>query len=280
MTDTSRTETQPPAAAEDWPHNGLRVFLADLHLDGGESPRAQVFRAMLQRLAQKAAEAPVELYVLGDLFEFWEEYHAQVARRYERDLAALEAAHRAGVRIALLDGNRDFAYGRYVEKRLGARLLHDGARLKLADARPVWLEHGDLLCTADRRYLCYRRIVRSFPVRLFFRLLPWFLARRLVGSVSARAKADKARKDERVFEVDLPFARQRLEEEGCKLLLCGHTHRPEATDLGAGYRLLALPAWCETHAGYVEQRRALLPVRFDAEGAPQPATAEGLPRTD
>lgn len=266
------------AAAEEplppLPEHGQRIFISDLHLDGDDAPRALTFRAMLGQLAAEAAQTPTELYILGDLFNFWEEYHRQVAELYEADLKALDEANRAGVSIVLLSGNRDFLYGKYVRKRFSARLWGDGGMLTLNDSRKAWIEHGDLLCRADTRYLRYRKIVRSWPVRLYFRLLPWSSARAMIEKLKAKTKADKARKDKKVFDVDLAFSRERLEAQDCKLLLCGHTHRPQSSDLGAGHRLLVLPAWCDVTAGYRERSRALTPVRFDEQGRCKPATEQ------
>jgi UDP-2,3-diacylglucosamine hydrolase len=212
---------------------------------------------------------------LGDLFDFWEEYHPQVAAQYEYDLAALTKAHEAGVKIALLNGNRDFLYGRYARERFGAELLRDGAMVQLADARWLWLEHGDLVCTSDRRYLRYRRWVRSWPARLVYRMLPWSLARKCVARVASKSQADCAKKAPQEFEPDLGFARQRLESAGCQLLLMGHTHKPQAADLGGGYRLLVLPPFCDSLAGYKEQAGALTPVKFREDGTFGPANAQG-----
>jgi UDP-2,3-diacylglucosamine hydrolase len=245
----------------------LRFFLADVHLDGQLTPRAKVFRALLERAAEEAKRRPVETYFLGDLFEFWDEYHRQALAPYEDDLAALESAHQAGVKIALLSGNRDFLYGRYARKRFGAVLLGDGGMVQLSDTRFVWLEHGDLVCTGDRRYLRYRRWVRSCPARLVYWLLPWSLARILRRRVAAQSQADCEKKDPQEFEPDLDFARKRLESKGCQVLLMGHTHQPQAADLGAGYRLLVAPAFCETLAGYKEFGGAIAPVKFREDGA-------------
>ena len=269
----------PRASQAPFPRHGRRIFLADLHLDGTPSPRAKAFYALLNRLALEAAHGPTELYLLGDLFEFWAESHREVPALYEQDLRVLEAAKDAGVTLTLLSGNRDFAYGRYVERRLGARLLRDGGTVTLSDARKLWIEHGDLLCLKDRRYLRYRRWVRSWPVRLCFWLLPWFMARRLIAGVSAKARVEKSAKDPAILELSLEAARDRLERNGCQVLLCGHTHRPQATDLGAGLRLLVLPAWCELPAGYQEHGGALTPVWFDEAGRDHPAshTGERLP---
>lgn len=243
-----------PNAVPTEPH---RYFVADVHLDGGDPPFALSFRQFLKRLGDEARTRPVELFILGDLFVFWCEYHAPLFEIYRRDLEALESAGQAGVKIYLFSGNRDFSYGRYVQRRLGAAVLGDGGQITLSGSRPAWLEHGDLLCTADRAYLRFRKIVRSWPVRLFFRLLPWSAARGLIERVRRKSERSKAAKRPAVFDIDLEAARKRLEEKRCRVLLCGHTHCPQACDLGAGYRLLVLPAWCEAPGGYHDDGRSL-----------------------
>jgi UDP-2,3-diacylglucosamine hydrolase len=243
-----------------------RYFIADVHLDGRDTPQALKFRQFLQRLASENAEFVSELYVLGDLFAFWSEDHPPLLALYQKDLAALEAAGAAGVRIFLIFGNRDFTYRKYPSRRWRATVLGDCQQIVLSDHRPVWLEHGDLLCTSDHAYLRFRKLIRSWPARLALRLLPWFLASRAIARIRRKAKHEKRLKPPAAFDINPDVARARLEEKFCRILLCGHTHHPKALDLGAGYRLLVLPAWCETPGGYWDDgQQALRPFSFGQE---------------
>ena len=236
-----------------------RYFIADLHLDGLDTERAVRFRAFLKRLSAEAATNAIELYIVGDLFEFWYEYRKALFELYRNDLDALEAAWKAGLHIYLFFGNRDFAYGNYVTRRFGATVLADGQDITLNDSRRVWLEHGDLLCTSDHKYLRFRKIIRSLPVRLIFRILPWSLARKSIDRIRRKSNTDKAHKPAHTLEIDMHAARRRLEAMGCRILICGHTHQPMSEDLGAGYRLIVLPPWCESAAGYMDDGNTLKP---------------------
>jgi UDP-2,3-diacylglucosamine hydrolase len=241
----------------------LRFFIADLHLDGTSTQRALNFREFLSRLATYAQERPVELYIIGDLFEFWYEYRSALFELYRDDLSALEAAWKAGVKIFLFFGNRDFAYGNYATARFGATVLGDGQQITLGDYRPLWMEHGDLLCRSDTRYLRFRKIIRSWPVKCAFFLMPWSFAKGLIENIRKKTNADKAAKPKGVIAIDEAYARQRLEEKKCKILLCGHTHVPQQTDLGAGYRLIVLPPWCDVPAGMVDDGRSFKAFQLD-----------------
>jgi UDP-2,3-diacylglucosamine hydrolase len=246
--------TQPPVLAR-----MQRYFIADLHLNGLDTDHALKFREFLKKISAEAATRPTELYILGDLFEFWYEYHVQLFAIYHKDLEALEAAWHAGVNIYLFYGNRDFAYGKYVRSRFGATILGDGEKIMLSDTRPAWLEHGDLLCTSDRSYLRFRAVIRSFPVRVLFWLMPWSLSLRMIEKIRNRTNADKKTKSQKTLEIDIAAARRRLEGKDCRVLLCGHTHQPKAEDLGAGYRLIVLPAWCQQAGGFVDDGLVLRP---------------------
>ena len=97
-----------------------------------------------------------------------------------------------------------------------------------------------------------------------------FIARRLVKRVSAKSTADCQRKAPGDFEPDLDFARSRLTSTSTQVLICGHTHRPREEDLGEGRRLIVLPPWCETQAGYQYDGTAL--ARFHVTPAGEIAT--------
>jgi len=239
----------PRLAADAQP---LRYFISDLHLDGTETPRSERFHYFLGKLGEAAAHGPVELYIVGDLFEFWYEYRKQLFAIYERDLQALEAAWKAGVKIFLFYGNRDFAYGDYVLKRFGATVLGDGQDIVLSDHRRAWLEHGDLLCTGDKRYLEFRKKIRSRRMRWVFKLMPWSMAKKMIDRIRKKTLADKNKKRPEEFGIDISAARARLEAHKCKVLICGHTHAHQAEDIGPGMRLIVLPPWCEKPAGYVD----------------------------
>jgi len=96
--------------------------------------------------------------------------------------------------------------------------------------------------------------------------MPWALAKRTIGRIRSSTHADKTRKPRGSIAIDLDYARKRLEEKGGRILLCGHTHTAQQEDLGAGYRLIVLPPWCETPAGMVEDGQSFKPFTLEQLG--------------
>ena len=150
--------------------HGRTLFISDLHLDATTPAAIELFLSFLH----KEAAACDSLYILGDLFETWiGDDDDEPARMRIR--AALRELTAGGVPWFIQHGNRDFLLGAGFMAASGCRLLPDPCELQFGGRRFV-LTHGDLLCTRDRRYQRFRRIVRSGLVQGTWRALPLALA--------------------------------------------------------------------------------------------------------
>jgi UDP-2,3-diacylglucosamine hydrolase len=234
-----------------------RVYLAsDVHWRPerpGEAPPLGAFGRFLGDLGERArAVGPIDLYVLGDLFEYWFERDGKGFPFYESHVSALAAARDAGVRLTLLFGNRDFTYRGVLHERAGAHVAGDRAVVEIGGRR-VLLEHGDLLCTRDWRYQVFRRVIRSTPLRLIAGLLSLERMTRLIGSLRRASQAEIERKAPSALEVVDAAVARRL-DEGFDVVVCGHVHRPARRPVRAGSRtgeLVTLGAWEDDGGWYV-----------------------------
>ena len=60
-----------------------------------------------------------DLFLMGDLFDFWFEYKTAVPRGFVRFLGKLSALADQGIRIHIFVGNHDLWMWDYLEKELG-----------------------------------------------------------------------------------------------------------------------------------------------------------------
>ena len=83
----------------------------------------------------------------------------------------------------------------------GVRLLPDPYMLELYGTRTL-LMHGDLLCTDDRRYQAFRRVVRNRLVQRVALLLPLARRKALVGGARRMSTRETQAKSMNIMDVN------------------------------------------------------------------------------
>ena len=206
-------------------------FLSDLHLGAGprelDEAKSRDAVAFLEGLGPGDA-----LYLLGDVFDFWFDFHGDPPSLYGPLLAALAAAVRRGARISFMGGNHDYwaraSKGpRRLEREIGLELIEDPHHVE-HQGLTLLLCHGDALGGAVGGYRAMRGLLHHrIPIRLFG-LLP----SRLGYAIAARtSRMSRDRHD----EAETLAHAHRLREEARRILaelpvdavVAGHVHVPE-----------------------------------------------------
>lgn len=214
-------------------------MVADSHVGQRRDDAARMCRMVETASGQGVGE----LLYLGDAFhyliglpKFWTSAVRTVLECWRR-------ARAAGVRVALLEGNRDFFLD---EPDLEPFLDWWGRSTEFsAGPRRVRVVHGDRVNPEDRQYLFWARISKSAVARRWAHLLPRPVAVRIVRSMEARLARTNRRFRYRIPEAALEADARRAWREGFDLVLWGHFH--------TGWRLehdgrlgLVVPAWLDT----------------------------------
>ncbi len=191
------------------------------------------------------AQRSKSLYLLGDVFDVWTSDALLVLEEFQQLFQSLRDASSRGLKIVFLPGNRDFNLGQRAAADLGITLGPDEIDVDL-EGTVLHLIHGDQLLTQDVSYQCFKRVIRSWPLRWFARSLPRSMALRLArrlrkASVQAIAGKPSARMQIVAEAVRARFA----DSAGPSALVCGHVHRAERVDFGEGRELLVLPPFYE-----------------------------------
>ena len=100
----------------------LTFFVSDVHLGlDVKDPvdREARFVSFLNSIPLQRTES---LYMLGDIWDFWYEYHDVVPKGYVRVFAALMNLMDAGVKVYFFQGNHDIWCYHYFED-MGIRIL-------------------------------------------------------------------------------------------------------------------------------------------------------------
>lgn len=136
-------------------------FVSDLHFgipNKEESlKREHFFVEWLSYIKDEGAE---ELYIMGDLFDFWYEYKYVVPKGYIRLLGKLAELSDAGVKLYFFKGNHDMWEFGYLDKELGMTTF-DGPIVKRIGSKLFYLAHGDGLGEGDNGYKFIKAVFRA-----------------------------------------------------------------------------------------------------------------------
>ena len=217
------------------------VFVADVHLRREELAKRDAFI----RLLSERSRPGVHLYLLGDLFNVW---IGEVQLKTEPEMVpvieAMRQLVRAGAGLTFFHGNRDYSMGNYLSREIGAETVRYWKIIEL-DGRKTYLNHGDLLCTADQLYHVSRWFTRNplflglsrfFPVQLKYGIA------RAYRSISRRQDPHRHWKRHGINRAKV----RKLMRRGVELIICGHIHeRVDHTyrHRGRQTRVIALPPW-------------------------------------
>ena len=118
-------------------------FVADIHLARDESAKRHLFLSFVKMVKDKRGD----LYILGDLFDFWAN-NRRVMNDNSNVLEALADLAHNGSRVAFLIGNRDLLLGKKMLSRYGIDYMDEQTVMTIYGKR-VLLTHGHLFCTND-----------------------------------------------------------------------------------------------------------------------------------
>lgn len=115
-----------------------------------------------------------ELFLVGDIFDFWFEYKQAIPRGFVRLQAKIASFTDAGIPVHFFTGNHDMWIFDYIPQELGVQ-LHRKPIIRSFDGKKLYIGHGDGLGPGDYKYKFLKRFFDSTLCQwLFARLHPNF----------------------------------------------------------------------------------------------------------
>lgn len=217
-------------------------FIADIHLSADNAERKKLITAFLDHvLAQRG-----DLYVLGDLFDFWAN-NRRLLKSHRDILLKLQALTSIHMRVGLLFGNRDFLISRKVPASFGIEFLGEEAEISLG-ARRVFLAHGHTLCLSDTQFLNYKKKIWPY-FRILDRFMPGIIENKIAKLFMQKSKRVIESQDQSRFQFT-HSAIENLFNSGIDVVICGHTHKQEHYISGSKC-FYALPSWDDGKGHYL-----------------------------
>ena len=145
-------------------------FASDFHLGNysNNKHRENKIISWLQTIEKDAKE----LYLVGDIFDFWFEHKYSIPKGNIRFLGMLASLKDKGVKIHLFTGNHDMWMFGYLEKEIGLNIIKNPITKKIEN-KIFFIGHGDGLGPGDRKYKFVKKIFTNNLCQwLFARLHP------------------------------------------------------------------------------------------------------------
>lgn len=217
------------------------ILISDLHLSQNEPALMQAFLAFLDKIAVLPHLS--SLFILGDWFDAWLGDDIadmpNFATWLQPILEKLDKIRQKGCQIFIMHGNRDFLLGQRFCDKFGGKLLKQPF-LWESNQQKIRLEHGDKLCTDDKKYQRFRKIIQNPLTKKVLITLPIKKREQIAQNLRQKSKTDNQTKSLAIMDVN-PLAVKNAFND-CDVLIHGHTHRP-ASHIVDDKKRLVLGDW-------------------------------------
>lgn len=222
-------------------------FISDFHLG---APNYEVSLEREKRIVKWLGEVQSdasEIYLMGDVFDFWFEYKTVVPKGYVRLLGKIAELSDAGIIIHYFTGNHDMWCFDYFPKELGLILYKQPVEREINGVH-FFLGHGDGLGPGDKGYKFLKKIFSNRICQwLFARLHPNF-GIGLANYFSKTSRVANGTSDEKFLGENEEWLLQyckSLIKEGKKTnyFIFGHRHLPLDIKISDASRYINLGEW-------------------------------------
>ena len=205
----------------------VALFISDLHLQT-DMPRTTA--AFLDFLKCHAVHAR-QLYLLGDIFEYWAGDDDIESPFIQTVILALKEISDANVALFWMAGNRDFLVGQDFANATGATILTDPFVITQAN-QSFLLSHGDQLCTDDLAYQQFRKMVRQPEWQSAFLARPLTERKQIITHMRMQSQQHQKQQPAMIMDVNQATVEQFFADHAAQILIHGHTHRPALHSVG------------------------------------------------
>ena len=220
-------------------------FVSDVHLGldvKGMKEREERFVAFLRSIPKETTES---LYMLGDIWDFWYEYHDVVPKGYIKVFSEILNLIEAGVKVYFFPGNHDIWCYHYFED-MGIKILRQPYMVEI-EGKTFFMGHGDGLGKGMFWYKLMRWAFNNRFLQIFFSFLHPWMAFRLGKGWSQKSRLAKSvpysfrNEDEALYK----YAVEKSSENKVDYFIFGHYHCSVDMVLPTGARFLIMKDWMD-----------------------------------
>ena len=243
--------------------SGKIYFASDFHLGlaAGSPPLEREKRVALW--LKSIAHDAKEIYLLGDIFDFWWEYKLVVPRGFTRFLGTVSEITDSGIPVHFFTGNHDMWVGDYLSGECGMT-IHTAPVSVVFNGKKFHLAHGEGLGTKSTGYKLLLSIFRNRPLQVMYSALHPSIGVGIGHRWSLNSRLGKGITKEFLGEDKedlIRYAKSVLEKEKIDYFIFGHRHLAMTYKLPQASEILFLGDWIK-NGSYAEWNGETLSFRI------------------
>ena len=221
-------------------------FASDFHL-GAPNPASSRERELrIVKWLDQVKEEAAEIFLVGDLFDFWFEYKKAVPKGFVRLQGKIAEITDAGIPVHVFTGNHDMWMFDYLPLELGVKLYRKPIR-RTFNGKEFLIGHGDGLGPGDHGYKFIKKVFANKVCQwLFARLHPNF-GISLADYWSGKSRRANRGEDEKFLGEENEwlaiYSKDYLKKEHIDYFIFGHRHLPLDLKVGENSRYINLGEW-------------------------------------
>jgi UDP-2,3-diacylglucosamine hydrolase len=225
---------------------GKKIYFAsDFHLGVPDYPSSRLREDHIVSWLNFIKDDACEIYLVGDVFDFWFEYATVIPKGFIRLQGKLAELSDAGIKITFFKGNHDMWMFDYFKKELGAEVISDSLTIERS-GKKIYIHHGDGLGPGDETYKVLKRFFRSNICQWLFARLHPNLGIGIANRWSKNSRIANRNKEEFISEDQeylVAYCKETLKRQHYDYMIFGHRHLPLDIHLQDNSRYINLGEW-------------------------------------
>src|ERR1035438_4919488 len=232
-------------------NNKKIYFASDFHLGAPDYAASLEREKKIVKWLDEIKKDAQEIFLVGDLFDFWFEYKTVVPRGYVRILGKIAELTDSGIPVHLFTGNHDMWIFDYLPKEINI-ILHKEPIEREFNNRKFFIGHGDGLGPGDKGYKFLKKVFANKFCQWLFAWIHPNLGMKIVNYWSHRSRIFNEENEEKFLGEDkewlVIYCNKALEKKHYDYFIFGHRHLPLDIKLNDSSRYINLGEWFKSNS--------------------------------
>jgi UDP-2,3-diacylglucosamine hydrolase len=209
---------------------GKKIYFAsDFHLGAPDHEKSLVREKLICKWLDEVKKDAEEIYLVGDVFDFWFEHEFTVPKGFVRLLGKIAEITDSGIPVYVFTGNHDMWMKDYLPKELGVKVFYEPITREY-NGKQFFIGHGDGLGPGDHKYKFIKRVFASKISQWMYARLHSNFSFWLANFFSRKSRAATGSSDEKFLGNEKEwlyiFCRDHVKNNKTDYFVFGHRHLP------------------------------------------------------